>query len=125
LYPCLVVGTRTPQVHCDPRTNDPYAELVHTELVASAATYSVVTALSDAGLVRDHNEDSLVIGGLCVPQRPRRHRLLSFLLPAHWWLRLQTVSADILAVMLQAHLWFGNWRGRDRRWTANKDCGMF
>jgi PPM family protein phosphatase len=35
---------------------------VHTELVASAATYSVVTAVSHAGLVRDHNEDSLVIG---------------------------------------------------------------
>jgi serine/threonine protein phosphatase PrpC len=35
---------------------------VHTEFVASAATYSVVTALSHAGLVRDHNEDSLVIG---------------------------------------------------------------
>ena len=30
--------------------------------MASAATYSVVTALSHAGLVRDHNEDSLVIG---------------------------------------------------------------
>jgi PPM family protein phosphatase len=30
--------------------------------VASAATYSVVTALSHAGLVRDHNEDSLVTG---------------------------------------------------------------
>jgi len=36
--------------------------LVQTEFVASAATYSVVTALSHAGLVRDHNEDSLVIG---------------------------------------------------------------
>ena len=35
---------------------------MHTELVASAATYSVVTALSHAGLVRDHNEDSLVTG---------------------------------------------------------------
>jgi PPM family protein phosphatase len=35
---------------------------VHTEFVASPATYSVVTALSHAGLVRDHNEDSLVIG---------------------------------------------------------------
>jgi PPM family protein phosphatase len=35
---------------------------VHTESVASAASYSVVTALSHAGLVRDHNEDSLVIG---------------------------------------------------------------
>ena len=30
--------------------------------MASAATYSVVTALSHAGLVRDHNEDSLVTG---------------------------------------------------------------
>ena len=30
--------------------------------MASAATYSVVTALSHVGLVRDHNEDSLVIG---------------------------------------------------------------
>jgi serine/threonine protein phosphatase PrpC len=40
----------------------PDAELVHTEFVASAASYSVVTALSHAGLVRDHNEDSLVIG---------------------------------------------------------------
>jgi PPM family protein phosphatase len=30
--------------------------------VASAGTYSVVTALSHVGLVRDHNEDSLVIG---------------------------------------------------------------
>jgi PPM family protein phosphatase len=29
---------------------------------AEAATYSVVTALSHCGLVRDHNEDSLVIG---------------------------------------------------------------
>jgi serine/threonine protein phosphatase PrpC len=38
------------------------AGLVHTEFVASVATYSVVTALSHAGLVRDHNEDSLVIG---------------------------------------------------------------
>jgi serine/threonine protein phosphatase PrpC len=35
---------------------------VHTEFVASPAIYSVVTALSHAGLVRDHNEDSLVIG---------------------------------------------------------------
>jgi PPM family protein phosphatase len=35
---------------------------VHTEFVAGAATYSVVTALSHAGAVRDHNEDSLVIG---------------------------------------------------------------
>jgi PPM family protein phosphatase len=35
---------------------------VHTESVADVATYSVVTALSHAGLVRDHNEDSLVIG---------------------------------------------------------------
>jgi serine/threonine protein phosphatase PrpC len=35
---------------------------VHTEFVASPASYSVVTALSHAGLVRDHNEDSLVIG---------------------------------------------------------------
>ena len=30
--------------------------------MASEATYSVVTALSHSGLVRDHNEDSLVIG---------------------------------------------------------------
>jgi serine/threonine protein phosphatase PrpC len=30
--------------------------------VASAASYSVVTALSHVGLIRDHNEDSLVIG---------------------------------------------------------------
>jgi serine/threonine protein phosphatase PrpC len=30
--------------------------------VTSPATYCVVTALSHAGLVRDHNEDSLVIG---------------------------------------------------------------
>lgn len=35
---------------------------MHTDFVVSAATYSVVTALSHAGLVRDHNEDSLVIG---------------------------------------------------------------
>ena len=35
---------------------------MQTEFVASAANYSVVTALSHAGLVRDHNEDSLVIG---------------------------------------------------------------
>jgi PPM family protein phosphatase len=35
---------------------------VHTEFVASPATYGAVTALSHAGLVRDHNEDSLVIG---------------------------------------------------------------
>jgi PPM family protein phosphatase len=63
LYPCLVVGTtRTPQAHCDHRTNDPDPELVHTESVATAPSYSVVTALSHAGLVRDHNEDSLVIG---------------------------------------------------------------
>jgi PPM family protein phosphatase len=40
----------------------PSPELVQTESVASAASYSVVTALSHAGLVRDHNEDSLVIG---------------------------------------------------------------
>jgi serine/threonine protein phosphatase PrpC len=47
---------------CDHRTMSLDAELVHTEFVASAASYSVVTALSHAGLVRDHNEDSLVIG---------------------------------------------------------------
>jgi serine/threonine protein phosphatase PrpC len=43
---------------------------VHTELVPTAATYSVVTALSHAGLVRDHNEDSLAIGQwtLCAAQ---------------------------------------------------------
>ena len=41
-------------------TRDP--EQVHTEFVASTATYIVVTALSHTGLVRDHNEDSLVIG---------------------------------------------------------------
>ena len=35
---------------------------MHTELVAGATTYSVVTALSHVGLIRDHNEDSLVIG---------------------------------------------------------------
>ena len=35
---------------------------MHTESVADVATYSVVTALSHAGLVRDHNEDSLVVG---------------------------------------------------------------
>jgi PPM family protein phosphatase len=35
---------------------------VQTGYVADAASYSVVTALSHAGLVRDHNEDSLVIG---------------------------------------------------------------
>lgn len=35
---------------------------MHTESVADVATYSVVTALSHVGLVRDHNEDSLVIG---------------------------------------------------------------
>ena len=35
---------------------------MHTDFVVSAATYSVVTALSHAGLVRDHNEDSLVVG---------------------------------------------------------------
>jgi PPM family protein phosphatase len=35
---------------------------VHTEFVANTAIDIVVTALSDAGLVRDHNEDSLVIG---------------------------------------------------------------
>jgi hypothetical protein len=38
---------------------------------------------------------------------------------------LRTVSADILAVMLQAHLWFESWPGRDRRSTANKDCVIF
>ena len=38
------------------------SERVHTEFVANTATYIVVTALSHAGLVRDHNEDSLVIG---------------------------------------------------------------
>jgi serine/threonine protein phosphatase PrpC len=43
-----------------PMTRTP--ELVHTEFVASEATYTVVTALSHAGLVRAHNEDSLVIG---------------------------------------------------------------
>lgn len=41
---------------------DSKAALVQTEFVASEATYSVVTALSHSGLVRDHNEDSLVIG---------------------------------------------------------------
>jgi PPM family protein phosphatase len=41
---------------------DPDPERVHTEFVANTAIYSVVTALSHAGLVRDHNEDSLVIG---------------------------------------------------------------
>jgi PPM family protein phosphatase len=61
VYPCLVVGTRTRQAHRDHRTNDPNPKVVHTEFVASA-TYSVVTALSHAGLVRDHNEDSLVVG---------------------------------------------------------------
>jgi PPM family protein phosphatase len=35
---------------------------VHTELVASATTYCMVTALSHVGLIRDHNEDSLVVG---------------------------------------------------------------
>jgi PPM family protein phosphatase len=35
---------------------------MQTDTVADAATYSVVTALSHAGLVRDHNEDSLVVG---------------------------------------------------------------
>jgi serine/threonine protein phosphatase PrpC len=35
---------------------------VQTGGVAEAGTYSVVTALSHSGLVRDHNEDSLVIG---------------------------------------------------------------
>lgn len=35
---------------------------MQTEFVASAATYSVVTAVSHSGLVRDYNEDSLVIG---------------------------------------------------------------
>lgn len=35
---------------------------MHTELVAGATSFSVVTALSHVGLVRDHNEDSLVIG---------------------------------------------------------------
>jgi PPM family protein phosphatase len=48
----------------------PDAELVHTEFVPSAGSYSVITALSHAGLVRDHNEDSLVIGQwtLCAAQ---------------------------------------------------------
>src|SRR5262245_57895998 len=44
------------------RTQSPDPWLVHTECVAGAANYSVVTGLSDAGLIRDHNEDSLVIG---------------------------------------------------------------
>jgi PPM family protein phosphatase len=35
---------------------------MQTDSVADAATYSAVTALSHAGLVRDHNEDSLVVG---------------------------------------------------------------
>jgi serine/threonine protein phosphatase PrpC len=39
----------------------PAHELVQTEFVAGPS-YSVVTSLSHAGLVRDHNEDSLVIG---------------------------------------------------------------
>jgi hypothetical protein len=42
------------QAHCDHRTNDLEHNLVQIEFVASAATYSVVTALSHAGLVRDH-----------------------------------------------------------------------
>jgi serine/threonine protein phosphatase PrpC len=43
---------------------------VHTEVVAGAVSYSVVTALSHDGVVRDHNEDSLVIGQwtLCAAQ---------------------------------------------------------
>ena len=69
--------------------------------------------------------DSSLANGLYVPPKPRRHRLLSFQLPAHWWLQLRTVSADILAVMLQAHLCFESWPGRDRRSTANKDCVIF
>jgi PPM family protein phosphatase len=35
---------------------------VQTGYVADVTTYSVVTALSHSGLVRDHNEDSLVVG---------------------------------------------------------------
>jgi PPM family protein phosphatase len=43
---------------------------VQTGVVADAVTYCVVTALSHVGLVRDHNEDSLVIGPwtLCAAQ---------------------------------------------------------
>jgi PPM family protein phosphatase len=62
LYPCLSLGAERRKLTAiiAPMTRTP--ELVHTEFVASAATYIVVTALSHAGLVRDHNEDSLVIG---------------------------------------------------------------
>jgi serine/threonine protein phosphatase PrpC len=43
---------------------------MQTGVVADAVNYCVVTALSHAGLVRDHNEDSLVIGSwtLCAAQ---------------------------------------------------------
>jgi PPM family protein phosphatase len=43
---------------------------VQTGHVADAAAYGVVTALSHAGVVRDHNEDSLVVGPwtLCAAQ---------------------------------------------------------
>jgi serine/threonine protein phosphatase PrpC len=43
-------------------TDKTNTELMHTELVADATTYSVVTTLSHVGLIRDHNEDSLVVG---------------------------------------------------------------
>jgi serine/threonine protein phosphatase PrpC len=43
---------------------------VQTGHVADTAAYSIVTALSHVGLVRDHNEDSLVVGPwtLCAAQ---------------------------------------------------------
>jgi serine/threonine protein phosphatase PrpC len=46
--------------------------------VADAAIYSLVTALSHAGLVRDHNEDSLVIGQwtLCAAETERPQSLV-------------------------------------------------
>jgi PPM family protein phosphatase len=51
---------------------------VHTKSVADAAIYSLVTALSHAGLVRDHNEDSLVIGQwtLCAAETERPQSLV-------------------------------------------------
>ena len=94
--------------------------------MASAATYSVVTALSHAGLVRDHNEDSLVIGQwtLCAAETETPQTFV-FPIASPLVVAVRTVSADILAVMLQAQLWSGSLLAPDRHSTANRDCGMF
>jgi hypothetical protein len=69
------------------------AALAHGKFGAGAAPYSVVTALSHAVLVRDHNEDSIGLPTLCAAET-RGHKLLSFLLPAHELFLLRDSSHD-------------------------------